>query len=342
MNFSKNINIDKNIKIGSNTPTFIIAEIGSNHNQSLKLAYKSIDAAVKAGADTVKFQYLNYDKMYLDHTKNEKFRKFFKKIELKKSWINKLLNYSNKKKILFFYSSCFKDGIDLAKELKIKLNKIASPQFCSFPQLLNYSLNSNIITIASTGYSSFKEIENTLKSLKDKKNLILLYCVSNYPTKVSDINLNDILKLKKKYNCIIGFSDHTMSTLLPSLAVMKGARVIEKHLTLNRKLKGPDHGFALEPNEFKDMVKNIREIEKIKSKKKKIPYKLKSSFEIKLVYNKNYKKNEILSNLELSGLRTNEKGIDIKNLKSLEKKYKLKFDKKKNELIKWKDLTKVY
>ena len=86
------MNFSKNIKIGSNTPTFIIAEIGSNHNQSLKLAYKLIDAAVKAGSNAVKFQYLNYDKMYLDHPKNEKFRKFFKKIELKKSWINKLLN----------------------------------------------------------------------------------------------------------------------------------------------------------------------------------------------------------------------------------------------------------
>lgn len=341
MNSSKKIFINKKIKIGDNLPTFIIAEIGSNHNQSLKLAYKSIDAAAKAGADAVKFQYLDYDKMYLHNPKNKSFKAFFKKIELKKNWIKKLLNYSIKKKIVFFYSSCFKDGIDLAKKLKIKLNKIASPQFCSFPQLMDYSLNSNLITIASTGYSSFKEINDTLKNIKNKKNLILLHCVSHYPTKVSDINLNDILVLKKKYNCIIGFSDHTMSTLLPSLAVSKGARVIEKHLTLNRKLKGPDHGFALEPKEFKDMVKNIREFEKIKNKEKNIPYKLKKSFEMKIVYNKNYKKNEVLSNLGLSGLRTSEQGINIKKFKILEKNYKLKFDKKKNELVNWKDIVKI-
>ena len=344
MAITNKIILDKKKSISEKSPTFIIAEIGSNHNQSLKKAYKLIDVAAKAGADAVKFQFLNYDKMYLhDKINNDKFRSFFKKLELNRSWIKKLINHSKKKKIIFFFSSCFKDGLDIALKLKIKINKIASPQFYSYPQLLDRSLKSNIPTIASTGYSNNKEIIDVISKIKkkNKKNLIVLYCVSNYPTKISDINLDEIKFLKKKLKCIIGFSDHTMSKILPSLAVKYGAKVIEKHLTLSRKLNGSDHSFALEPKEFNEMVQYIKETEQLGQKQKKILKKIKKKFDLKCIYNKNYKKNETLKNIIFSGLRTRKIGINIKEHKILEKKYKLRFNRKKGELIKWKDIVKI-
>lgn len=242
--------------------TFIIAEIGTNHDQSLKKAKKLILKAKKAGADAVKFQILNFSSQYYGNDYSKKFESFFNKISLPFFWIDILADYCKKKDIIFFASPTFKVGFEKLRS-KSKIIKIASPQFATDDILTKHILKSQKTCIVSNGLLTLDQTINKMKkSLKINKNIILLYCISRYPTKINDLNLQNIKYLKKKLNCVVGFSDHTTDTDIPSFAVALGAKVIEKHLTLNKKSEGPDHKFALEPKEFNLMIKKIRFFEK--------------------------------------------------------------------------------
>lgn len=263
--------------------TIIIAEAGINHNGDLKRSLRLIDAAASAGADYIKFQHTNPN-LISPHAKKASYQiEKFNKEKSQKKMIEKinfnwdqvypiLLNRCQAKKINFLTSAfSVKDFLKI-KKLKLKFIKIPSGEIVNLPLLREISKTNKKILL-STGMAEVTEIQtaiNILTKYNSKKRLILMHCVSDYPTKNKDINLNTINFLRDRFKIQVGFSDHTLGIDVPILSVALGVKVIEKHFTLSKKLIGPDHKVSLNPLEFKNMVNKIRETERILGKKKKI------------------------------------------------------------------------
>lgn len=254
----------KSFRIGNsiigNKKTFIIAEGGSNHNGDLNLAKKLVDIAVEAKADAIKFQLFKAENFI--KKKNEQFKNF-KKLEFKKDWIDKIIRYSEKRNIMALFSVFDEKILDFIIKKKIKAIKIASSELKNL-KLLKKAAQSKIPLIISTGMSDLTDIHEAIQIIKEFKNnkIILLQCSSIYPCKAKDINLNVIDKFKTDFDFPIGFSDHSENILLSLAAVAKGANVIEKHFTFDKKSIGPDHFYSLNPLDLKKMVKGIRYLEK--------------------------------------------------------------------------------
>ena len=235
---------------------FIIAEAGINHNGNYKTAKKLIYLAKHAGADAVKFQLFNTEK-FINKLKYPKIYKRFKRLEFKLSEWNKLKKYSKKIKIKFFFSIFDEQSLLLNKKLNIDLIKIPSGEINNIKLLKKINLEKKEV-IVSTGMSNIKEIKKALKTLKNCK-INLLHCLSEYPAKIKNLNLNFLNSLKKFSGVDkIGFSDHSDNITLPSVAVSLGSKVIEKHFTHNKNLKLGDHRISLGFIEFKKMCENIR------------------------------------------------------------------------------------
>ena len=263
--------------------TIIIAEAGINHNGSFKLAKKLVDVAAKSGADYVKFQTFKTESLLLKKTPKAPYQKkntlnslsafdMGKSFELSEKKHIELKNYCKKKNIKYLTTFHDLDSLKSYKKFDLDFIKIASGDINNLPYLEEVSKIKKK-TILSTGLSNFKDIKNALKILTKnklkKKDLILLQCNSAYPTPTEDVNLNCMAEMKKKFKVEIGFSDHTEGIIASIVAVAMGARVIEKHFTLNKKLPGPDHKASLSTTELNEMVKTIRKIEMLKGKKKK-------------------------------------------------------------------------
>ena len=254
----------------------IIAEVGVNHNGSLKLAIKYLDACKRIGVDYVKFQLAIPNLVVTSlakkatyqinkHTKNESQLDMLKKIHLSLDDYSKLNLYAKRKKIKILFSAFDSSSFIFLLKLKPNIIKIPSGEIDNFI-LLRYLKNYKGEVIVSTGMANIEEIEksiNVLISNGTKKNLItVLHCNAEYPTPMKDVNLKAMLTIKEKLGVSIGYSDHTLGIEVSIAAVAMGAQVIEKHFTLDRNMKGPDHKASLEPNELKEMVKAIRNIEK--------------------------------------------------------------------------------
>jgi len=275
----------KDVFSKENKRTFVIAEIGSNHNQDIKLAYELIDVAKEAGADAVKFQSIKGSELYnLEELSNEE-KELMEKIKFNESWYDQITAYAKKKEIPFFSAPTYLKAIDILEKYDVEFYKIASPQTYGFPQLIEKVAKTKKPAIMSTGYCNYGEIERAVRKFQSTGNqgLALLHCVSQYPAPPESINLNFIQTLKKMFNVPVGFSDHTLGYHITLAAAAKGAEIIEKHITLSRNMKGPDHFFALEPNELRDMIKEIREVEislgtAAKIKTTKIEDQIKNSF----------------------------------------------------------------
>ena len=248
-----------------------IAEAGVNHNGSLKIAKKLINAAKKANADYVKFQSFDYSKLATKNAKkanyqkigsrkNESQQEMLKKLQLSYSTQKKIIAYCKKKKIKFLSTAFDKENLDFLLKNKLDYIKIPSGEITNYP-FLKYISKQKKKILLSTGASTFKEVELARKVLKNKNLLTILQCTSSYPTPIKELNLKTIETFKKKFNCDVGLSDHSLSINSPLAAVALGAKVIEKHFTLDRKMKGPDHKSSLEPDELKQLVNNIRELE---------------------------------------------------------------------------------
>jgi len=257
-----------NKKIGGNNPTYIIAEIGSNHNKDKKIAKKMIDIASKAGADAVKFQTFKAEKLYSRKTPKlskdgKKPFDLIKSIELPREWQKELYQYATKKKIHFLSSPFDYEAVDELDKIGVPAFKIASFEITDL-ELLSYIAKRRKPVILSTGMASIEEIEEALNVIRSQgnDNIVLLHCNSAYPTPVEIVNLNVIKTMQASFEIPIGFSDHSLGIHIPVAAVANGAKVIEKHITLDRKMKGPDHNFAIEPDELKQMIQNIRDSEK--------------------------------------------------------------------------------
>ena len=256
--------------------TFVIAEIGVNHNGSIQLAKKMIKIAKFCGADAVKFQSfiasnLVSNKARLANYQKKSFHKdsmidLLKKYELTYKTQIILYKFCKKIKIEFLSSAFDEESLDfLISKLKVEKIKIPSGELNNLPLLVRIA-KAKKTTFLSTGMANLKEIKTAIKILNKnglkKSKLTIMHCNSAYPTPMKDANLRSIIFLKKKLGMKTGYSDHTLGLESPIAAVTLGAEVIEKHFTLNKKLKGPDHSTSLMPKEFKQMISYIRNIEK--------------------------------------------------------------------------------
>ena len=258
----------------------IIAEAGGNHNGSIKNAYKLVDIAKKAGADYVKFQTFKAETLVSKNAPKAKYQEknvkkishfeLIKKLEMSHEMHIKLIKYCKKKKIKFLSSPFCIDSFDLLRKFNLDFIKIPSGEITNLPLLRHIKKFKNNI-ILSTGMSNTNEIKRAVKILKNKnRKLILLHCNTEYPSPVQDLNLNAMLTLKKQFNLDVGYSDHSLGINVPIIATSLGAKVIEKHFTISKRMVGPDHLASLNPKELISMVKAIRSTEIILGKKNKI------------------------------------------------------------------------
>lgn len=256
--------------ISEGEPCFMIAEAGSNHNGRLEQAKKLIDVAVAAKADAVKFQIYKAESLYSKRTpefsylKGQNVYELIKSIETPREWLKELAGYCEARNITFLATPFDFEAIDLLAKY-VPAFKIASFEIVDL-ELLQYAARKGKPMIISTGMANLCEIEEAISSIKSVGNndIILLHCNSLYPTSVEAVNLKAMETMRTAFKVPIGFSDHTLGIHIPVAAVAMGACVIEKHFTLDRTLPGPDHSFALEPDELKEMVRGIREVEKAK------------------------------------------------------------------------------
>ena len=255
---------------------FIIAEAGVNHNGSIDIAKKLIDAAVASGADAVKFQTFKAENLATKYAKKANYQKnltnqkesqfdMLKKLELSKEMHTELINYSKIKDIKFLSSPFDFESIELLKDLGLKIFKIPSGEITNLPYLRHIGkLNKKIIL--STGMSNIDEVKTALDILINsgtkKTNIIVLHANTEYPTPMEDVNLKAMLTIGKELEVNFGYSDHTLGIEVDIAAVAMGAKCIEKHFTLSCNMKGPDHKASLEPDQLKEMVKAIRNIER--------------------------------------------------------------------------------
>jgi len=254
------------LKIGNKTiseknKTYIIAEAGINHDGKLKNALKLVDSAKKSGADAIKFQTFQAQDLT---SKKSKFFEIFKKLELSNDEFRKIKDYSDKREIEFLSTPFSLEAVDFLMELRVPAFKIASGDITNIP-LIKYASSKKKPMIISTGMSEISEIKEAVKSIKYKKNnkIAILHSISAYPSPLDDVNLTAIKSLQKSFKNIIGFSDNGNEPLVPIIASALGAKIIEKHFTLNKNLKGPDHVISANPFEFTEMVNSIRKMEKI-------------------------------------------------------------------------------
>lgn len=251
--------------------TFIIAEAGANHNRNFQQALSLIDVAKDAGADAVKFQTYSSNTLYSkdtpDFAGHKNINKLIENIELPREWQADLKSYCDDLGIEFMSTPFDEMAVDELVSLGVKRLKIAGFESTD-PRFVKMVASPGLPLIISAGIgnnlSSIKNIINWVEEVQNNPDITILHCNNAYPTPNEDINLNTIEEIKNLYsNVKVGLSDHTMGILAPPLAVAKGAVCIEKHFTLSRKLPGPDHPFAIEPDELKDMVKNIRIAERM-------------------------------------------------------------------------------
>jgi len=330
--------------------TIIIAEAGVNHNGKIIYAKKLIDGAASAGADYIKFQtydvnllaskkakLANYQKKNIKK-KNGQFR-MLENLQLSKKDHLILYKYAKKKKIKFLSSAFDTKSLDFLSTLNLDFYKIPSSEVNNVPYLRHIAKFKKKI-IMSTGLSSLKDIRFSLnillKSGLSKKKIFLLQCNSEYPSPVKDSNIRAMLGIKKLFKVDIGYSDHTQGIESSLCAVALGAKIIEKHITLNKKLSGPDHSASADLKEFKFFVQKIRNLELSLGKSKKVVTKS----EIKNLKNvRKYlfaklpiQKGEKFTEKNLFALRGN-KGTPVKNWdKIIGKKSKYNFN--ENEIIK--------
>lgn len=254
--------------------TLIIAEAGVNHNGSIENAHRLIDAAKSAGADAVKFQTFNAEKLVSCNAQKADYQKrsnsngqtqleMLKSLQLTKLQFLNICEYCVNKNILFLSTPFDFESIDMLEELDMPIYKIPSGEITNLPYLIKIaSLGKPIIL--STGMSTLDEVESALNVLKSNGagDISLLHCNTEYPTPYDDVNLLAMNTLKRRFGVKVGYSDHTLGIEVPIAAVALGARIIEKHFTLDKTMEGPDHKASLEPDELKKMVDSIRIIEK--------------------------------------------------------------------------------
>ena len=252
--------------IGEGYPTFIVAEIGINHNGDLTLAKKLIDMAVFAGCDAVKFQKRTIELVYTPEELAKERESPFgttngdlkRGLEFGEKEYQEIDRYCKERGIIWFASPWDVRSVDFLEKFNVPCYKIASPCLTD-DELLKYVKSKGKPIILSTGMSTEEEIKRAVKILGEK-NLVVLHCTSTYPSKLEELNLKVIHWLKKEFNCPVGYSGHETGIVEPVMAVVLGACAVEKHITLDRAMWGSDHAASLEPNGLNRLVRDIRNL----------------------------------------------------------------------------------
>ncbi|MGO1468949.1 MAG: N-acetylneuraminate synthase family protein [Tissierella sp.] len=253
--------------------TFIIAEIGINHDGSLDKLKKMIDVAKECGADAVKLQVMTgYDLVAGnvpftfgkgDNKHTEDLAELFYNRRIKEEWLSIIYNYCKKIGIICFATPFSEGTVDLLEEVGNPIYKISSGDITHLP-LIDYIAKKGKPIIMSTGKSTLADVDEAVRTIKKNNhdNFALLHCISSYPTPYDKLNLRVINTLKETFQSIVGFSDHSEGYISSVAAVCMGAKIVEKHFTLDKDDYGPDHWFSLDPTELKALVDNIRLVEK--------------------------------------------------------------------------------
>jgi N,N'-diacetyllegionaminate synthase len=252
--------------------TFIIAEAGANHNRNFKQALSLIDVAKESGADAVKFQTYSSETLYSKNTPNfagyTNINKLIKDIELPREWQKDLKQYCDEKGIEFMSTPFDEKAVDELVNLGVKRLKIAGFESTDF-RFVDMVASSRLPLVISLGIGFEMNYLGKIFEIAEKygNDLSFMHCNNAYPTPIEDVGVDIVKQLSRDTRYRWGLSDHTESPFTPALAVAAGATIIEKHFTLSKHLPGPDHPFALEPNQLKQMVEYIRFAEKASIKK---------------------------------------------------------------------------
>lgn len=258
--------------VSADSPVFIIAEAGVNHNGDIALAKELVDVAAKAGADAVKFQAFRTEELILSGVEKAPYQKkttqrnesqfdMLKKLELSRSANLELKRYCAKKKIIFLTTPFDEGSLGDLDQFDIPAYKVASTDLTNLLFIKKVAGRKKPI-ILSTGMSYMNEVEVALIEInKINKDVILLQCSANYPVQDNEVNLRVMRTYQDRFNVLVGYSDHTCGVGASPFAVAAGAKVIEKHFTLDKKMKGPDHAASLSPKELKEFVLLIRKVE---------------------------------------------------------------------------------
>lgn len=256
-------------RVGAGAPAYVIAEAGSNHNRDLSVARELIDVAADAGADAVKFQTYTGSGLYSAKTPRFEYldderspAELLDAIALPREWQQELAEHARDRGIVFFSSPFDAEAVESLAAVGVPAMKIASFEIVDLP-LIRLAASVGVPIILSTGMSTYDEIEDALGAVRDTGNrqVALLRCASVYPAPAEIMNLRAMATMREAFGVPVGLSDHTAGISVASAAAALGAELVEKHFTLSREMKGPDHPFALEPDDLRAMVSAIREVE---------------------------------------------------------------------------------
>jgi pseudaminic acid synthase len=262
-------------KVGINEPCFIIAELSANHGGDINIAIETIRQAKKIGADAIKLQTFTPDSITLDCKREEFFINhgtqwdgqylydLYKETHLPKSWHKELFKVAKEEGIICFSSPFDLTAVEFLETLNTSAYKIASPEIRDIP-LIEACAKTGKPIIISTGIATIEDINLAIQTCRNAGNnkIALLKCTTSYPAPVEDANLKTLNNFAETFDVIPGLSDHTLGVVVPTVSVALGAKVIEKHITLDKKIGGADASFSLDINEFKDMIDSVRDAEK--------------------------------------------------------------------------------
>ncbi len=259
--------------IGQGQSCFIIAEAGSNHDGKVEQARSLIDIAADSGADAVKFQLFRADKIAARSKSviisEERFtdkpvtlNEFYRSLEFQLEWLQPLKEYAERRGLVFLMTPFDEESADRLHEFGIAAFKVASYELTHLP-LLRHLAAKGLPILLSTGMADWDEIDEALATIRRQGEcpVALLHCGIDYPLQFGDVHLNAMRSMMERYDCPVGYSDHTLGWTVPVAAAALGAKLYEKHFTIDTGLSGPDHKFALGPRELKSMVRAIRDCE---------------------------------------------------------------------------------
>lgn len=327
MNDPRNLRIGERL-IGFDMPTYIIAEIGINHNGSVETAKKLIDVAADAGVDAVKFQKRHLPSLYKEEVlfETNKFEQHFqymipvlKECELSENSFIQLKNYAEQKKIEFLCTPFDIKSVLFLEQLGVKAYKIASADLTNV-ELIKVIIAKKKPIILSTGMSFWQEIQKTVQLLKEKNaSFALLHCRSSYPVWPREVNLKMINRLKQ-FGHPVGYSGHDIGITIPLIAASMGACIIEKHITLDKHMRGPDHKISLEPHELKRLVRDIKVADQAMGTNSRFLLRgeilNRELFGKSLIASRNIQKGEIIT-AEMIAVKGPGKGLAPNNMESL-------------------------
>ena len=269
--------------VGPGHPTFIIAEAGVNHNGDPQLARELVDAAAESGAQAVKFQTFKAEKLVTRSASRADYQvanlgedgsqfDMLKRLELKYEFHRELMDYAESKGLVFLSTPFDLEAIDFLADLGVSAFKAGSGDLTNLPYLDQMARQGRPLII-STGMANLAESREAVETIQATGNreLIVLHCTTNYPCPLEEVNLAAMQTMKQELGVMVGYSDHTVGTLVPTMAVAAGAQVIEKHFTLDKNMEGPDHRASLEPDELAKMVREIKTMEQVLGSGEKVP-----------------------------------------------------------------------